>query len=84
MGMFAVDRIAADETMHKVASAISYVLDSKCIRTAKIEHCKEIEPASASWTITRADGTKVQREPWSCISGTLPISHREFAADSAR
>ncbi len=84
MGMFAVDRIAADETMHKVASAISYVLDGKCIRTAKIEHCKEIEPASASWTITRADGVKAQREPWSCVSGTLPISHRELTADSAR
>ena len=39
--------------MHKVASATSYVLDGKCIRTAKIEHCNEIEPGSASWVITR-------------------------------
>ena len=31
MGMFAVDRIAAGGTMHKVASARSYVLDGKCI-----------------------------------------------------
>ena len=44
MGMFAMDRISADGTMHKVASATSYLLDGKCIRTAKIEHCKEIEP----------------------------------------
>ena len=35
MTMFAVDRIATDEVMHKVASATSYVLDGKCIRTAK-------------------------------------------------
>ncbi len=63
MGMFAADRIATDGTMHKVASATSYVLDGKCIRTAKIEHCSEIEPSSASWTIARADGTTVAREP---------------------
>ena len=48
MGMFAMDRISADGTMHKVASATSYVLDGKCIRTAKIEHCKEIEPMSSA------------------------------------
>ena len=47
MGMFAMDRISADGTMHKVASATSYVLDGKCIRTAKIEHCKEM--AGPSW-----------------------------------
>ncbi len=63
MGMYATDRIAADGTMHNVASATSYVLDGKCIRTAKIEHCSEIEPGSASSTITRADGTTVEREP---------------------
>ena len=78
MGMLAMDRIAADETMGKVASATSYVLDGKCIRTAKIEHCKEIEPASASWRITRADGSEVQQEPWSCVPGTQPISHRDL------
>ena len=84
MGMFAVDRIAADETMHKVASAISYVLDGKCIRTAKIEHCNEVKPASASWRITRADGTEVQRQPWSCVEGTPPTTHSDLTADNAR
>ena len=81
MGMFAVDRIAADGTMHRVASARSYVLDGKCIRTAKIEHCREIEPMSAGWGITRADGTEVQSEPWSCVPGTEPISHSDLPPD---
>lgn len=81
MGMFAMDRISADGTMGKVASATSYVLDGKCIRTAKIEHCEDIEPMSAGWQITRADGTEVQREPWSCVPGTPPISHRDLTAD---
>ena len=80
MAMFAVDRIWADETMHKVASATSYVLDGKCIRTAKIEHCNDIEPGSASWVITRADGTPVETEPWSCVPGTPPISHVELTS----
>ena len=75
MGMFAMDRISADGTMHKVAAATSYVLDGKCIRTAKIEHCKEIEPMSAGWRIHRPDGSEVQREPWSCVPGTPPTSH---------
>ena len=35
-GMFAIDRISADGTMHKVASAHSYLLDGKCI-----PHCKD-------------------------------------------
>ena len=59
MGLFATDRIATDGTMGKVASATSYVLDGKCTRTAKIEHCRDIEPGSASWRIARADGSKV-------------------------
>ena len=79
MGMFAMDRISADGAMHKVASATSYVLDGKCIRTAKIEHCKEIEPMSAGWRITRLDGSEVQREPWSCVPGTSPTSHSDLA-----
>ncbi len=37
MGMFATDRIAVGGALHKVASATSYVLDGKCIRTAKFE-----------------------------------------------
>ena len=41
MGMFAIDRIAAVGTLHKVASATSYVLDGKCIRTAKFEQEEE-------------------------------------------
>ena len=63
MGMFAVDRIAAGGTMHKVASARSYVLDGKCIRTAKIEHCSEIAPMVADW---------------SCVPGTGPMSHSDL------
>ena len=78
MGMFAMDRISADGTMHKVASATSYLLDGKGIRTAKIEHCKEIEPVSAGWRIKRADGSEVRREPWSCVPGTAPTSHRNL------
>ncbi len=78
MAMFAVDRIWTDETMHKVASATSDVVVGTCIRTAKIERCREIEPGSASWAITRADGTPVEREPWSCVPGTPPISHLEL------
>ena len=56
-----MDRISADGTMHKVASATGYVLDGKCIRTAKIEHCSHIEPMSSGWQVTRADGTEVQQ-----------------------
>ena len=40
--MYQADRIWLGEAMWKVASATSYVLDGKCIRTAKIEHCDEI------------------------------------------
>ncbi len=83
MGMFAVDRISADGTMHKVVSARNYVLDGKCIRTAKIEHCREIEPMSAGWRMTRADGTEVQSEPWSCVPGTEPMSHSYLPADAS-
>ena len=78
MAMFAMDRIWMDETMHRVASATSHVADGTCIRTAKIEHCNEIEPGSASWVITRADGRPVETEPWSCVPGTPPISHLEL------
>ena len=67
--------------MHKVASARSYVLDGKRIRTAKIEHCREIEPMSAGWRIARADGTEVQSEPWSCVPGKEPMSHSDLPPD---
>ena len=79
-GMFATDRISADGTMHKVASATSYVLDGKCMRTAKIEHCRDIQPMSAGWRIERADGKSVHREPWSCVPGTPPTSHGDLKA----
>ena len=77
MGMFAIDRISADGTMHKVASAVSYVLDGKCVRTAKIERCQDIEPISAGWTIIR-EGRELQQPPWSCVPGTPPMSHAEL------
>ena len=76
MGMFAIDRIALSETMHNVASAVSYVLDGKCVRTAKIEHCKDTEPATMG-TVLRG-GREVYQEPWSCVPGTPPISHRRL------
>ena len=82
-GMFAVDRIAADGAMHKVASAASYVLDGKCIRTAKVEHCQDIEPMSAGWRITRPDGSEVPRESWSCVPGTPPMPHAELLREIA-
>ena len=66
-----------DETMHRVASATSHVADGTCIRTAKIEHSDDIKPGSASWAWSRADGTPVETEPWSCVPGTPPISHLE-------
>ena len=78
MGLFATDRIATDGTMWNVASSTSYLLDGKCIRTAKVEHCKDIEPMSAGWTITRSDGTRVETPPWSCVQGTPPISHERL------
>ena len=66
--------------MHRVASATSDIADGTCMRTAKIEHCNEIEPGSASWVITRADGRPVETEPWSCVPGTPPISHVELTS----
>ena len=81
MGMFAMDRISADGTMHKVASAASYVLDGKCVRTAKIVRCRDIEPMSAGWSIVRPDGTKARRPQWSCVPGTPPTLHKDLPAD---
>ena len=72
MAMYRADRIWLDQTMFRVADATSYVLDGRCVRTAKILHCDEIAPASASSVFTRADGTPVAREPWSCVPGTPP------------
>ena len=80
-GMFAMDRISADGTMRKVASATGYILDGKCIRTAKIERCRDVEPMSAGWNIVRPDGRRVRREPWNCVPGTPPTSHKNLPAD---
>lgn len=80
-GMFAVDRISADGTMHKVASATSYVLDGKCVRTAKITRCRDVEPISAGWSIVRPDGKKVPRARWSCVPGTPPTLHKDLPED---
>ena len=75
MGMFAIDRISADGTMGKVAAAIGYALDGKCIRTTKIEHCSDIAPMSSGWHIVRPDGSEIPQDPWSCVKGTAPIPH---------
>ena len=80
-GMFAIDRISTNGTMHTVASATSYVLDGKCVRTAKFEHCSDITPMSSIGRITRADGSEVNREPWSCVPGMSPRSHSNLTAD---
>ena len=78
MGMLAIDRISADGTIGKVVSATSYLLGGKCVRTAKIEHCNEIEPASASWRINRADGSQGALElP---TRNPAKISHRPHPA----
>lgn len=77
MGMFAIDRISADGTM-RAAAATSYVLDGRCIRTAKIRHCSDIEPISAGWIVTRPDGTRAPRRLWSCVPGMPPSSHDDL------
>ena len=83
MGMYAVDRIATDGTMWQVATAVSYVVDGRCVRTTKIRHCDEIKPMSADIVIIR-DGKRVPQEPWSCVNGTKPISHDALLADENR
>ena len=83
MAMYAADRIWLDETMHKVASASSWVADGKSIRWTKIEHCHEIEPGSAHWVFLKEDGTEEKQAPWSCVSGTPPISHLELPPAAA-
>ena len=78
MAMYSADRVWLGETMWKVASATSYVLDGKCMRTAKFEHCSDGQPSSAGLVITDAEGNLIETEPWSCVPGTPPISHREL------
>ena len=81
MGMFAADRISADGAMYQVASATSYVLDGKCIRTAKIAHCSEIQPDSAGWIIENPDGTEIKPDESGCVPGSPPIAHRTLMQD---
>lgn len=83
MGLFAKDRISLDGTIHRVASAFSYVLDGRFIRTAKIGHCKEIQPMSAGWRITRTDGSAVEPELWSCVRGTPALPHRGLTLEDS-
>ena len=75
LGMYAADRMSADGTMYRVASATSYVLDGTCIRTAKIAHCNEIAPDSAGWIIENPDEAAVKREASGCVPGSPPIAH---------
>ena len=75
MGMFAVDRISADGTMGKVAAAIGYALDGKCIRTVKIANYKDIEPMSADWARVEPEGRIEPQARWSYVKGDPPISH---------
>ena len=81
MAMFATDRIATDGAMYQVASATSYVLDGKCIRTAKIAHCSEIQPESAGWIIENPDGTEIKPDESGCVPGSPPIVHRTLMQD---
>ena len=82
MGMFAINRISADGTLHKVASAKYSVQEGRCVRAVRINHCEEIEPESATWRVIQADGSEVVRERWSCVSGTLPKSHEGLMPDN--
>ena len=75
MGMAAVNRIAADETLGKAVAAEPRVLDGICLRTAKIAHCREVAPASHFWVVTKPDGTRVEPGPYSCAPGTPPADH---------
>ena len=68
----------ADGTLHAVASAASYVLDGKCIRTTKIKHCSEIEPMCPAWTVAKPDWIRTRRRPWGCVPGMPPTSHDEL------
>ena len=85
MGMFAVDRICRrTATMHKVASAASYVLDGKCVRTAKDRALpRDRTDERFGWRITRPDGSEVSRELWTCVPGTPPMSHAELLREIA-
>ena len=67
-----------DGTLHAVASAASYVLDGKCIRSTKIGHCSEIEPMCPGWTVAKPDWIRSRWQPWGCVPGMPPASHDEL------
>ena len=83
MGMAAVNRIAAGETLGKAVAAKPRVLDGVCCRTARIERCQEVAPASHYWVITEADGTRREPGPYSCVPGTPPADHNLLMKDGA-
>lgn len=68
LGLHAGVRLGAG-ILAKLAFATSYVLDGKCIRTAKIEHCSELKPAVAYVGEPDLSG---------CIPGTQQISHQHL------
>lgn len=75
MGIAAVNRIAADETLGKAVAAEPRVLDGICCRTAAIDRCEEAAPASHYWVAIKPDGTRIRRSPYSCVAGTPPLDH---------
>ena len=79
LGMFAIDRISADGTIHKVAAAKSYILDGRCCRSVKIASCGEVALGSYYWRSQRPDGTTIRTVSrqadgvlWSVRVTTLP------------
>ena len=69
---------AEERVMPAELKVLGWSKGERSIRTAKIEHCKEIKPMSASWHINRSDGSEVHREPYSCVPGTPPTSHSDL------
>ena len=67
-----------DGTLRAVASAASYVLDGRCIRTTKIKHCSEIGLMYAGWIVAKPDWISTRRQPWGCVPGMLPTSHDDL------
>lgn len=64
-----------DGTLRAVASAASYVLSGRCIRTSKIKHCSEIEPTYPDWTVAKPHWIRTRQRPWGCVPGMPPTSH---------
>lgn len=83
MGMAAVNRIAADETLGKAVAAEPQILDGVCRRTAAIERCEEAAPASRYWIIAKRDGTRIEPGPYSCVAGAPPLDHSLLRAPPA-